>query len=93
MGISQTVGELPASFRPFLELSHNRVWHERGPAHLQPDQLFGESSFWSVTVGARLFLGGGPMRMGTYGVLDDMTAGMRAVPEPHSPGDHDDHHH
>lgn len=96
MGVSQTVNELPASVRPFVEVSHNRVQHHRGPDHLEPTALFGHDSFWSVTVGVRLFLGGGPMRMGTYGVLDDMSAGMRAThghaPEHHDHGDEEHHH-
>jgi hypothetical protein len=32
-----------------------------------------------VSAGARIFLGGGPMRMGSYGVLDAMTQMNRAM--------------
>ena len=66
------VTDNPWSLRPFIELQHHRVRGERGP--IGPRDLFETSSFWSVSVGARVFLGGGPMRMGSYGVLDPMTA-------------------
>jgi len=36
-------------------------------------QIFGANSFWALTLGARVILGGDPMRMGSYGVLDPMT--------------------
>ena len=49
----------------------NQARGERGG--IDPDALFGTDRFVSVTAGFRLFLGGGPMRMGSYGVLDDMT--------------------
>ena len=57
--------------RPFVEVQYNRVSPERGG--IDPAALFGSRSFWTVSAGFRLFFGGGPMRMGTYGVLDDMT--------------------
>ena len=62
----------PWSLRPFVEVQHHWVREERGG--IDPNDLFASSSFWAVSVGARLFLGGGPMRMGSYGVLDAMTA-------------------
>ena len=97
VGFSQSVTDLPLSVRPFVELSHHQVWNERGDVQVQ--DLFHDDRFWSITVGARVFLGGGTMRMGTYGVLDDMTAGMRSMdhmdhmdhPDDHDEQDHDHH--
>ena len=62
----------PASLHPFLEVQYHRVRAERGD--VPPDGFPGKgSSFWVLSLGARPFLGGGPMRMGSYGVLDPMT--------------------
>jgi hypothetical protein len=47
-------------------------------------KLFGTTRFFSLTAGARLYFGGGPMRMGSYGVLDAMSE--MASPAS-SPGD------
>jgi hypothetical protein len=69
--------------RPFVEVQHNHVSRERGVA---PAALLDEPDFWTVSAGFRLFFGGGPMRMGSYGALDDMTlmhhplGGMEAMP-------------
>jgi len=57
--------------RPFAEVQHHHVSPERGG--VDPRLLFGSDGFWTVSAGFRLFFGGGPMRMGSYGVLDDMT--------------------
>lgn len=66
----------PLGAMPFVEAQHNRVWRERGD--VDPGALFGQTSFWSLTAGFRIFLGsGGPMRMGSYGVLDDMSSNHR----------------
>ena len=69
----------PASLRPFLEVQYHRVSFERGDV---PRGGFpgADSSFWVMSLGARLFLGGGPMRMGSYGVLDPMTMMGRMMP-------------
>ena len=61
----------PWSIRPFVEFQHHRVRNERGS--IEPNVLFGTSAFSTVSVGLRIFLKGGPMRMGRYGVLDPMT--------------------
>jgi hypothetical protein len=84
----------PFSARPFVEVNHHRVAHDRGPASLDPQRLFGTRNFWSVSAGFRLFLGGDPMRMGAYGVLDPMSVmhrqpGHDTVAEDH----HAPHHH
>ncbi len=95
VGYSHLLTSLPLSLRPFVEAQHNRVSHERGLPEIAPDRLFGTSSFFSFSAGVRVFLGGGPMRMGRYGVLDPMTAAMRAGGHDHGHDDHHnhDHHH
>lgn len=65
----------PLSVRPFAELQYVRVREDRGA--LDPVVLFGSDSFWGLSLGARIFLGGDPMRMGVYGVLDPMTSMSR----------------
>lgn len=78
-GYGWQLSGFPVSTMPFVEVQHNRVWNERGQA--DPAALFGGDRFWSVSAGVRLFLGSaGPMRMGSYGVLDDMTSNHRPVP-------------
>lgn len=57
--------------RPYIEVQSGRVRAERGG--IDPVALYGDRQLWTVSAGFRLFFGGGPMRMGTYGVLDDMT--------------------
>ena len=68
------------SIRPFVNAQFHDVALERGPQALAPAALFGTDTFWSLSLGARVFLGGDPMRMGAYGVLDAMTAMNRAMP-------------
>jgi hypothetical protein len=70
-GYGYTATALPFSARPYVEAQFNRVRPERGG--IDPVVLFGRSSFWSLSAGFRVFLGGDPMRMGSYGVLDPMT--------------------
>ena len=62
---------LPFSARPFLEVQWNQVAADEGG--IEPEDLFGRSSFFGLSAGFRLFLGGEPMRMGAYGVLDAAT--------------------
>ena len=73
----------PVSIRPFVNAQFHRVALESGPPSLEPLALFGEDQFWSFSFGARIFLGGDPMRMGSYGVLDAMT-GMHRGGMDHS---------
>lgn len=61
----------PWSIRPFAEAQFNQVRGDRGG--IAATDLYGSTSFWSFTIGARIYLIGGPMRMGSYGVLDPMT--------------------
>ena len=73
--------ETPWSIRPFVEAQYFQVRGDRGG--IAATDLYGSTSFWSFSVGARIYLIGGPMRMGSYGVLDpmtDMDMGMNAMP-------------
>jgi hypothetical protein len=74
-GYGYHLTRLPASARPFLELQFHNAAHERG--NVAARELFGTTRFFSLTGGVRLYFGGGPMRMGSYGVLDSMTDMMR----------------
>lgn len=53
---------------PFVELSHARVTSITGAAFV-PDDFYGRSTIWSVTLGLRLDAGMLGHRMGRYGVL------------------------
>lgn len=68
----------PLGLWPFIEFQHSRVRGDRGG--IEPSSLFGTNSIWSLTVGARVLLGGAPMRMGIYGVLDPMTSMLGTGP-------------
>jgi hypothetical protein len=86
VGYGHEMTGYPVSARPFIEVQHSRVSAERGD--IDPRDLFGTRSFWGLTAGFRVFLGGDPMRMGSYGVLDAMTAlhrddGMASPADPH----------
>jgi hypothetical protein len=85
VGYGFTASALPVSVRPFMELQHSLVRGARGG--VDPRALYGDRSFWSVTAGARIYFGGGAMRMGSYGALDPMTAAMR----PGAQHAHDEH--
>jgi hypothetical protein len=61
----------PWSVRPFVEAQYFQVRGDQGG--IVATDLFGSTSFWSLSAGLRIYLGGGPMRMGLYGVLDPMT--------------------
>lgn len=69
-GYAYRLTGFPVSVRPFLDAQVHRIAGERGG--IDPRDLFGGRTFWSLSVGARLFFGGDPMRMGAYGVLDPM---------------------
>ncbi len=75
-GYGHTLTRLPWAVRPYVETQYQHVAAERGSA--DPETLFGRKSFWMFSAGARVFLGGDPMRMGTYGLLDPMTLMHRA---------------
>jgi hypothetical protein len=61
----------PWSVRPFVEVQHHQVRADTGP--VTATDLYGRTSFWALSLGARIFIGGEPMRMGSYGALDSMT--------------------
>jgi hypothetical protein len=65
------------SLRPFAEVQWARMFDR--PDGPDVSTLFRETSAVGLTLGARVYLGGDPMRMGTYGVLDPMTR-MRVGP-------------
>jgi hypothetical protein len=79
-GYSLLVTRGMLSLRPFIDAQFHHVALERGPATVSPNAVFRADAFWSFSLGARLFLGGGAMRMGAYGVLDPMTTMNRAPP-------------
>jgi hypothetical protein len=81
---------LPFSARPFAEIGYHNAVHERG--NIAAQELYGGNHLFSLTAGVRLFFGGGPMRMGMYGVLDPMThhGAMHTMDAP--AGEHHDHH-
>ena len=64
----QTSGFL--STRPFVEVQYHRLASEG--AGVDPMTLFGRRGLWAVSAGFRIYLGGGAMRMGSYGALDPM---------------------
>jgi hypothetical protein len=66
--------------RPYLEAQYHHARPERGG--VEPEILYGSRNFWTVSAGFRLFFGGGPMRMGSYGVLDDMTLMHHPIESP-----------
>jgi hypothetical protein len=75
VGYGYTARTGAVSFRPFVELQHNTVRAERGG--IDPRTRDGTRTFWSLSTGARVFFGGGPMRIGSYGMLNPMTAATR----------------
>jgi hypothetical protein len=75
VGYAYEATDLPFSVRPYVEIQHNNVRRERGKG--DPYALYGADSFWGLSFGLRFFIGGGPMRMGSYGLLDPMATAMR----------------
>jgi hypothetical protein len=59
------------SVRPFVEGQWFTVAGERGG--LSALGILGDRRFAALTLGARVFFGGDPMRMGSYGLFDPMT--------------------
>jgi hypothetical protein len=76
----------PWGLRPFVEVQHHQVRGDSGG--IVASDLFGGTSFWAVSAGARVYLGGGPMRMGSYGALDAMTAMEREMTEMGAGAEH-----
>ena len=71
------------SVLPLAELSYGRI-ASVGGGLFDAQSFYGKTSFWSVSVGARLSLGMPLHRMGRYGVAQD-TANSRGM-------GHDGHH-
>jgi hypothetical protein len=71
------------SVLPLVELSYGRIANVGGGL-FDTQSFYGKTSFWSVSVGARLSLGMPLHRMGRYGVAQD-TANSRGM-------GHDGHH-
>lgn len=88
-GYSYALTGYPAAALPFVEVQHNLVRNE--PGEIDAVEVLGADSFWSLTAGFRIFLGGGPMRMGSYGVRDDMTLMHRMPVHGAGHGAHDGH--
>lgn len=72
-GFSATTGVV--SIRPFVEGQVFSVARHRGSRSAQ--EILGDRGFAALTVGARIFFGGDPMRMGAYGIFDAMTRMLR----------------
>lgn len=87
-GYGLTVTSLPFSARPYVEAQFNRAGEARGG--VSPAALYGRTKFWSVSAGFRLFFGGDPMRMGSYGILDPMTM-MHRMQMQQTSADHSQH--
>ena len=56
---------------PFGEVQGAHIWE--GWGGFPPEVLLGTAGGWMITTGFRVYLGGEPMRMGSYGMLDAMT--------------------
>jgi hypothetical protein len=69
---------------PFLELSYGRM-ADVGGGLFDTRSFYGKSSFWSITLGARLSLGMPLHRMGRYGVAQDTAH----LPDRGQHGQHD----
>jgi hypothetical protein len=70
-GYGMSATTLPFGIRPYVEAQYHHVQADEG--NIDPVSLFGRRNFWTLSAGMRLFLGGDPMRMGSYGILDPMT--------------------
>lgn len=75
-GIEARLGMASLPMRPFAEFSWFRASHRSGEVD---ERLPLDRSFGTLTVGMRIFPGGGPMRMGPYGIRDDMTRMLREM--------------
>jgi hypothetical protein len=79
--------QLPQGFSadPLVEVSYGRVADVDG-GFFDAATWYGKTSFWSMSIGARLSLGMRLHRMGRYGVAQDTALGM-------SRGHHEHHEH
>jgi hypothetical protein len=70
---------------PLVELSFGTM-KDVGAGLFDARAFYGKTSFWSVSLGARLSLGMHLHRMGRYGVAEDTAAGVHE-------GHHGQHEH
>jgi len=70
---------------PFVELSRGSV-AKVGGGLFDPESFYGSTSFWSLSVGARLGVGMAMHRMGRYGVAQDTA--IETTEEHHGHHDH-----
>ncbi len=82
----------PVAVRPFGEAALQRARRQAGD--LDP-RFPADRWFTGLTAGVRIFPGGGPMRMGPYGLRDDMSRMLRehGVEGPDQPHHEEMHHH
>ncbi len=82
VGYGFTLTRGTASIRPYVEAQLFGFDSERGDARLTA--LLDDKRAYGLSFGARILVGGDPMRMGTYGVLDSMSrmarTGMMDMP-------------
>jgi hypothetical protein len=67
---------------PFMEVSYGRIG-KVGEGLFDPQSFYGKTSFWSITLGARLSVGMAMHRMGRYGVAQDTAPGMEMAQHEH----------
>jgi hypothetical protein len=67
---------------PFVELSYGRI-AEVGGGLFDVQSFYGKTSFWSISIGARLNLGMPMHRMGRYGVAQDTAHGSHRQQHEH----------
>jgi hypothetical protein len=67
---------------PLVELSLGTM-KDNGAGLFNARAFYGKTSFWSVSLGARLTLGMHLHRMGRYGVAEDTAVGMREAHHEH----------
>lgn len=84
LGYGYTATRGAVSVRPFVEGQIASAAGERGG--FSAEEILGSDRFSVLTVGLRIFFGGDPMRMGSYGVRDPITAmgaSMGSMPGMH----------
>ena len=80
-GLQLRLGKAFTTF-PFLEVSYGRIG-KAGGGLFDPQSFYGKTSFWSLSLGARLSLGMVMHRMGRYGVAQDTAPGTDVAHHGH----------
>jgi len=70
VGYGHRVRSGQLQLRPFVELQGVHIGE--GWGGFPPEEVYGAAGGWVFTTGFRIYLGGDPMPMGSYGVLDPM---------------------